>query len=277
MNVKPLCVIAAAAGLLPGLNGIAAGQEDIKVTPIRIYESRSRNLEPGVKTSKYNSSVRITLRLSGESVKKATRVGKATFKAVDDKGNELESRSSYRLTGKRLYRIRHSGPDYKGKIPPRDRYDVSLSFAPPARGAKAIAEVTGTTTVRIAETSNIDIPLASLKGKKRKDTIDDEAFKKAGVSVEINSLSVGPNNFNGNFKVTGDKANSVLYCIVVDGDGKEIRNYGTTYWFSFGTRAYLSTSVSASKVPADAKLRFIVEQKYTDVEVSLDQKGIPLP
>lgn len=276
MKLKCRLLLTMACAVAPFAQSAAVAQEGIKITPLRINEYRYKYLDAATKPKSISqSNIALTLRLSGDALKKATRMGKGQFKAIDDKGKTLKSRYSYAISSRRMMRLIPSGPDFRGKTPPDDQRDVTLNLEAASRGASQLAEITGTLTLRIAETSNIDIPAASLKDRKKGDILANDAFKKLGLTVEISSITYSSRLY-ASFRVKGEKADSVLHCTLVDGEGKRLRSYTSASFFSFSK--YLSTSVSASKLPPDgAKIRFTVEEKFKDVELSLDQKSIPLP
>lgn len=247
--------------------------QDISVTPVRISESRTKILESTAKKSYSYNSVSLTLRLSGKSIEKMTRIGKLQVKAVDDKGNAIPNRSNFSLSSRSLRRVTRRTSDFRGKPLPQDRYEFNVYFTPPARGASSIAEVTGSVTVRIAETVDVLIPIEDLQGKKKGDALPNAELTKLGVAVEVDSFSAG-NSASVRLRITGEKKDSLVGCKFVDGNGKDLGGYGSTFTLT----KYTSVSSRVSKkLPKGSKVKISFEKSYKDVEVSLNKKDIPLP
>lgn len=251
---------------------IAAAQ-DISVSPVRISERREKILEENPKSKYTYNRLILTLRLGGKQLEKMTRIGNLKVKAVDDKGNTISSRSGFSISSSNLRRLVRRSVDSNGKAVPLDRYEFSAYFNPPTRGAQNIAELTGTVTVRIAETASVMIPLEDLKGKKRGDAITNAELTKLGITASVQSFSSGT-SARASLKFSGDKSGSIVGCRIVDEQGKDLGGYGSTYQYS----KYVSASCNISKKPPEnAKLKVMVEKTYKDVQVSLNKKGIALP
>jgi len=264
----PAC---AAALALLALSGLAAGQ-DLRVTAGTIEDRRT--------TGKFFGGLEIELKLTGDDLADAKAARVLLKKAVDESGRDL-------LPEKR-------GDEDFQKSSGSSGPNLKVNLKNPARGAGAIKEVSGdvelyapsrdpaATVVVERLTSRMDKPVVSpaLKAQKiavrlvspnvyRADAKKREAEMDAGLVKAFSGMmnDVGDNDVILQIEDEGGK----LQDVEVVGKSGVIDTRGS---MSSGGLKILQYS---EKLPADAKLRFLLKTKKSLLKTPFTLTNVPLP
>lgn len=246
------------------------GEEtDIKATPARISSRRYKKLIDDKYLYLTSSTATLTVRFSGKTVPKITRVRNAVVEsATDDQGKELIGKNKIRSSSdwSRIYHLRGSGP------PTFEQFDVSAAFPAPARSARKLTAVKGSVEFTVSEWKTLSVPAAKLEQMAGKE-IEDAQLKKLGLKLTVDSVKLKPRP-SMRFKVTGDrkKLDMVLRVSLKDGKGK-ILTLAIPYGYS-SKQVYMS---SFRPLPANAVVEFDVETSRKEITVPFEFSDIELP
>ena len=287
----PAC---AAALALLALSGLAAGQ-DLRVTAGTIEDRRT--------TGKFFGGLEIELKLTGDDLADAKAARVLLKKAVDESGRDL-------LPEKR-------GDEDFQKSSGSSGPNLKVNLKNPARGAGAIKEVSGdvelyapsrdpaATVVVERLTSRMDKPIASpaLKAqkivvrlvspnayradaKKREAEMDaemekhkEDVKKEAGDDKTAEALMGLVKAFSGMMNDVGD--NDVILQIEDEGgklqDVEVVGKSGVIDTRGSMSSGGLKILQYSEKLPADAKLRFLLKTKKSLLETPFTLTNVPLP
>lgn len=252
-------------GLLAGTASAA-----VKVTPLRISESRSKviNKVEGEKsfTSSDNGSLTIQLLVAGPEVTGATHFGKVDVKkATDDAGNSAVSDSRSRFSRDRFSELNRKHMWFFHDNPPKDKVKIDIRLKVTPRGAKRLAVLEGSLVLR--STDYTQVTAAPSAGK----AIADKALGDAGITVDVKRVDAK----NGMVEMSVSDPNDKLGDIeLVDASGKAI-NSGRS---SFGFNKKKTVRLDSDKpLPSGVKVRIPIAVKVTNVDVPFKLENIELP
>ena len=250
----------------------AAHAQDISVKAVHIYENRQKRLVDD-KQSAGSSYLSLRLRFKGDAVKKLTRLGDWQIASgKDDQGTDLVRRSKF--ASKTLFRTYRSFSAFSKTAPPEDQYETTYTLNVPPRGAKTLTAFAGTVRLSLSDIETVSIPISKLNDMKGKE-IADPLFKKAGLTVTLERVSVTNNNVSVGVKFQGETAarEKFLRLRFEDKSGKILTESNTFAGFREGS----GSVYSYRKLNPDDFLKLDVETKRQDVTVRFDLKDIPLP
>lgn len=249
-------------------SALAPLNEDVKVTPLNINESRYAQLDKSEDDMMGMGGLTIEVRLQGEAVAQATKVGNVKItKAVDNLGKSLarESHSAFNDRMEVIDRDSRFGPKRAD-----DETHVSLSLKPSARAALQIAVLEGTVTLSVTKVAKVEISgkeLNNLIGKK----IESPVLANAGISVEVSKVNSGGSLIT--MKVV-DKKELLSDMDVIGADGGSLKEGHASGGFGGVTTTELFGSEGFSD---DAKLVLSVETDRQDLQVPFKLENLPLP
>lgn len=249
-------------------SALAPLNEDVKVTPLNINESRYAQLDKSEQNLMGMGGLNIEVRLQGQAVAQATKVGNVKItKAVDNLGNSLarESHSGFRDGMDVIDRDSRFGPERAD-----DETQVSLSLKPSARAAMQIALLEGTVTLSVTKVAKVEISgkdLNNLIGKK----IESPVLENAGISVEVLKMNSGGSLIT--MKVV-DKKELLSEMDVIGPDGESLKQGHSSGGFGGVSTTELFGS---GRISDDAKLVLSVETDRQDREVPFKLENLPLP
>lgn len=252
----------------------AADDSGITVAVKRIYETRAVDVIKTPGSSPARNSMGIHLRFSGKPIESATRLGMLKITSLkDDQGKTLRGVYAISAPATRMNKLNRPRPIGKRPAPPRNRYDLNINMLAPPRSSTKIAELTGEITFRISKTVSVSLPVSQLTGLVGKE-IDDAGLKKLGLTATVERYTSKGSSTSLRLKIAGEKRDKFLEARFVDANGKLVDTGSYSFSSSRGTT---STTSSFRALPADAKLKIVVETDYKDVKVKIDLKDIALP
>ncbi len=262
--------------LLPGTASpliAAENEKGMTVTVERVEEFRSKAID-GKADDGGLSSLMVHVLVKGERIAGAVRFGELTFKATDDKGNELKMRAGV-TDGKNLQEVDRSGRSPEESLP-SDTIRLELMMDAPPRAATQVAKLEGSVKLVVGTRAQVVVDAPQDKVNKE---IEDGALKAAGVKVML--MSFNPRGGAGlgvyaRFRVIG-KGWAIVEMAALDDQGK-VRSIGGGGGSGVGVVPSITYEIFGEQpLPEGSKLRLTVLTDVKEITVPIEIKDVPLP
>jgi hypothetical protein len=269
----------AALAIAAAATAVAFAAESVSVKPVRVEETRSRDLGPAKDTNFFSNSpaLRIVMHVDGDLVKGATSYGKVIIaEATDDAGTDLKPKKEKGFMsfgrGEDDFEKIDRFPGMRKPDAKPAGFDLGLQLAASSRKATRVKSLKGEFQVLAGgEAKQLSITkLTGLVGK----TLDDPALKAAGLEVKI--VNPKDSKFPGGaarpsliLEVSGN-ANALQKIAIVDAAGQSVSDESMTMMNT--------THLTLNKALDDTmKLQLSLNVGQKTVTVPFDAQNIELP
>lgn len=242
---------------------------------ISVTETRFKTLDKAAKDDVVPvmpSSLTVSVELKGEMIVDAVGFGSITFKATDDKGNDLKP-ITFGLSGDGDMQPIDRHQMWLGlDDPPKDRIRLDLHMAAPPRSATKLAAIEGSIKLQVGKGKEIFIANPANKVKKE---LEDALLKQAGIKVTLESFDPTGGAFVTYARVKAEgKIGSLAKMEVVDEAGKSLGNGSSITGFG-DTASYEVLGTDALPAGARVKLTVITDMKVIEVPIKLMDLELP--